>query len=48
MSLLQRLLLLIAAVLLVAALVLLTRHDIGRNTPAKPPASAADGGFWVR
>jgi hypothetical protein len=48
MSLLERLLILIAAVLLVAALVLLMGHDIGRNaTHAPPSSSAVDAGrFW--
>jgi hypothetical protein len=48
MSLLERLLILIAAVLLVAAIALLTGHDIGRNAAApKPlPGAAGAGRFW--
>jgi hypothetical protein len=48
MPLLERLLILIAAVLLVAALALLTGHDIGRNAVGpKPQVSAAGAGrFW--
>jgi hypothetical protein len=47
MSLLERLLFLFLALLVVAALVLLLRHDIGRNAPPKPPSSAAGvGRFW--
>jgi hypothetical protein len=46
-SLLQRLLVAIVAVLLLAGLVLLMRHDIGRNaTPKPPPGAAAAGRFW--
>ena len=48
MSPLERLLILIVAVLLVAALVLLIRHDIGRNAvgPKSPPGAAGAGRFW--
>lgn len=47
MSMLERLLVLVVAVLVVAALVLLMRHDIGRNPAPKPPvAAAAHGRFW--
>jgi hypothetical protein len=46
MSLLERLLL-VVGVLILAALVLLMRHDIGRNATPKPPAgTAAHGRFW--
>jgi hypothetical protein len=47
MSLLQRLLVAIVAVLLLAALVLLMRHDIGRNAVHAPTSTAAGAGrFW--
>jgi hypothetical protein len=47
MSLLERIIALIIAVLVVSALVLLMRHDIGRNAVApKPPGAAAAGRFW--
>ena len=47
MSLIERILTAIIAILVVAALVLLIRHDIGRNAAPKPPPGAAGAGrFW--
>jgi hypothetical protein len=47
-SLLERLLFLALGLLIVATLVLLVRHDIGRNAAPHHPPSSVDGGFWRR